>query len=96
MPKQGGTEEYKEHVGMVVCFHCELLLNKSNRSVVEKFSSMHSGINKEEEFENIDRSGHVRHVTSNFSGAIEEEEKANTSIVAQNYDVIEYDSDQED
>ena len=81
---------------MVVCFHCELLLNKSNRSVVEKFSSMHCSKNIEEGFENKDSSGHSRRVTSNFSGTIEEEEKGNPSIVAQNYDVLEYDSDQEE
>jgi len=58
---------------------------------------MHSGSNnKEEGFENKDSSSKPRRVTSNFSGTIEEEEKGNPSIVAQNYDVVEYDSDQEE
>ena len=35
-------EKDKKRENMVVCFHCELLVNKSNRSVVEKFSNQSS------------------------------------------------------
>ena len=31
-------DEKEKYKSMIVCFHCELLLNKSNKSVVEKFS----------------------------------------------------------